>query len=561
MATPALRQLENLQRSLYEKAFEEAKALVAGTSKTILAYSAEFERSLPRRITRTNQTDLLEEMRQRRFILYGDFHTLRQSQRGLLRILRAYVEKQRSSKIIIALEMFKAVDQPALDAYLAEEMEEDTFLATVCYHSEWGFPWQNFRMILDYAKQKNLRVIGINSDNAGRDSLLQRDLFAAKKLVDASLAYPNHKVMCLIGEYHLADRHLPRALKDELKRRKIPVSILRVLNNIDEYYFKLQIAEARHASTEYLKLRKDLFCIMNSPPWMKWKSFSMWEELQAWTLLTSTESPLEHDHDFELSSEESFDIDFQFLHFVRSIAEFIGVSIDSSDIETFHVHYSPEGDFYNILTNEAQMDEGQAYRIMERASFDGVYFLPKSKKILITYISINNLAEAAGQFLHAHLSGMDDDTGDASADFYRRIIKSAAGMVGSKILNPRRKCWELHDAARFLKRHRGERLQGAAEIRRQVARATLAFEAWMARRLARKTNPSFVTPLETFLHVDESSHYALTRHLGQLLGINIYRQVITNKERPLRIRRLFKHRMEAPAATWNEVSELFHMMP
>jgi hypothetical protein len=351
------------------------------------------------------------------------------------------------------------------------------------------------------------------------------------------------------------------ALKAELKEQRIPASILRVLNNIDEYYFKIQLEDFHLASTEYLKLKKDFYCIMNSPPWMKWKSFSMWEDLRSWSFLSSTANDLETDHDYEIAYDDSFDIDFQFLHFVRSIAEFIGVSIDSSDIETFHVHYSPDGDFFDILTKEEQLDDEQAYRITERASFDGVYFLPKSNKILITYISINNLAEAAGQFLHSHLSGASEDTGDTDTDFYRRIIKSAAGMVGSKILNPRRKCWEISDAARFVKRHKGERLEGAAETRRRVARAAITFHTWMGRRLARKSNPHFVTPLESFLDIDESSHYALSRHLGQILGINIYRRVINNQEPPARIRRLFKRPTNNPAAARKEVLELFQLMP
>ena len=562
MASPALKQLEILQRSLYEKAFEEARSLVAGTSKTILAYSAEFEKTLPRRITRSTQSEILEQMRQKRFILYGDFHTLRQSQRGLLRLIRAYVEKYRTSKIVLALEMFKAKDQAALDAYLAEELEESDFFTHISYHSEWGFPWQNFRMILDYAKQKGMRVIGINSDNAGRDSLTERDQFASEILAKAALVYPDHKIVCLIGEYHLADKHLPMALKCELKRQRIPASVLRILNNIDEYYFKIQGDESHHhASTEFLKLKKELYCIMNSPPWMKWKSFSMWEDLRSWSMLSSNGDDFENDHDYEIAYDDSFDIDFQFLHFIRSIAEFIGVSLDASDIETFHVHYSPEGDFFDLLTKEEQLSEEKAYLITERASFDGVYFLPKSKKILITYISINNLAEAAGQFLHSHLSGANEDTGDTYTDFYRRIIKSAAGMVGSKILNPRRKCWEISDATRFLKRHKGERLEGAAETRRRVARAAITFNTWMSRRLARRSNPTFVTPLESFLEVDESSHYALSRHLGQILGINIYRRVITNKDPPGRIRRLFKQRTNNPASAWKEVFELFQLMP
>src|SRR5262245_60953631 len=95
VTTPALVQLKQLQRTLYDKAYKEAHSIVVGSSRTILAYSAKFERSLPRRFTKTTQATLLNNMRRHRYVLYGDFHTLRQSQRGLLRLLRAYVEKQK----------------------------------------------------------------------------------------------------------------------------------------------------------------------------------------------------------------------------------------------------------------------------------------------------------------------------------------------------------------------------------------------------------------------------------------------------------------------------------
>ena len=42
-------QLSQLQQALYDKAYREAHAIVAGTSKTLLAYSQEFEQSLPKR--------------------------------------------------------------------------------------------------------------------------------------------------------------------------------------------------------------------------------------------------------------------------------------------------------------------------------------------------------------------------------------------------------------------------------------------------------------------------------------------------------------------------------
>src|SRR5690606_7105112 len=111
VASTALEQLRQLQQELYDKAYNEARSVVVGTSRTILAYSAKFEASLPEHVERSALASVLETLRRKQFLLYGDFHTLRQSQRGFLRIMRSYQERLRDRKIVVALEMFKARDQ------------------------------------------------------------------------------------------------------------------------------------------------------------------------------------------------------------------------------------------------------------------------------------------------------------------------------------------------------------------------------------------------------------------------------------------------------------------
>lgn len=569
VTTPALTQLRQLQKSLYEKAYQEAHAIVAGTSRTILAYSAKFERSLPKKFRRTTQADVLDQMKRHRFVLFGDFHTLRQSQRGLLRVMRAYAERQKSNKLVIALEMFKAVDQDSIDAYLAGNMDEADFLEDVNYHAEWGFPWQNFKMILDFAKSRSLPVIGINTENAGRDTLAVRDKYAARCLVDAAVRYPDHKILCLIGEYHLADCHLPKTLAAETKRRLPkeskgrPNGTLRILNNVDDYYFMLQ-KDTTHNSTEYLRMRKDFFCIMNSPPWMKWQSFSMWEEMRHVGAPQIADQEGEIDPDFDLHAEDSFDIDYQFLHFVKNLAGFLGIKIDSSDMESFHLHYSPDGDFFKDLTDDLAIDPAEADRMAQRAGMDGVYFVPRSNTVLLTYISINNLAEAAGQYLHSVLTGFDDMSGVPADDFQRRVLKSALGMVASKILNPRRKCMELHHFRQFIRRHKGRRLTGQANRRRAVAQSILKFDRWMQEQTKDPTTADrLATPPvapKSLVLFDKSSHYELSREIGQMLGFALYKKVIANKEPQARLRRLFKTKASNPTAVWREVAALYQLM-
>jgi uncharacterized iron-regulated protein len=557
VASTAVQKLRVLQKSLYDKAYEDAHSIVGTASLRLLNYSKQFEESLPKSFEASTLTEILEGLKKKRFLMYGDFHTLRQSQRGLLRLLRSYCEKQRTNKVVIALEMFKAIDQDDIDGYLAGAIPESEFLEGVNYAADWGFPWQNFKMILDFARARKLRVIGINSDNGGRDDLASRDRFAARRLVQAAKEHPDHKILILIGEHHLGDAHLPRSLAKEAKAAGLPAAdLIRVLNNVDRYYFDLQ-REASHNTTEYLRLKKDFYCIMNSPPWMKWQSFSIWEEMRSAGIPQIADQEGELDSDIDLYTEDAFDVDYQFLHFLKNLSVFLGFRIDSSDLESFRIHFSQDGDFFNDDTGLAETPERESRRILERVTIDGVHFIPHSKTVLLTHLSINNLAEAAGQYLYTLMSGFDDNGGSPEGDFFRRILKGAIGMLASKILNPRRKCMELHHHKQYIRRFKGQRLTGAAHARRHVANAVLKFDRWIEDRLQDATPP--LLP-RTLVIADNRVNYEISREIGQMLGATIYKKVIANKLPSSRLPRLFKKRLPHDVALWKEVTALYKLL-
>src|SRR5690606_5335320 len=325
-------------------------------------------------------------------------HTLRQSQRGFLRIMRSYQERLRDRKIVVALEMFKARDQRILDTYMAGQMSEQAFLEAISYENDWGFPWHNFKMILDFARVNGFPVVGINTSGGGRDTLAQRDKFAAQVLLNTAAEYPDHKIFCLIGEYHLADGHLPAALERESKKRKQTAKLLRVLCNTDRYYFALQ-KQNDAKSTEYLKLRPDYYCVINSPPWMKWHSFSIWEEMRHLGHAELADTGGDFNNDTDIFTEENYDFDYQFFEFLKRLSDFLPLKVDESDLENFYIAYSKEGSFVADV-NAVDDDELVVRQVIKRVITDGVYFLGPLNKVLLTYLSVNNFAEAAGQFLH-----------------------------------------------------------------------------------------------------------------------------------------------------------------
>ena len=100
MAAPALQQLRQLQRTLYEQAYAEAISIVGEQSRNLILYSTQFEKSLPDSFDHSTLTALLETLRKKQYVLFGDFHTLRQCRRGFLRLLRSYIERLKNKKIM-----------------------------------------------------------------------------------------------------------------------------------------------------------------------------------------------------------------------------------------------------------------------------------------------------------------------------------------------------------------------------------------------------------------------------------------------------------------------------
>jgi hypothetical protein len=555
LPTLAVDRLRKLQLKLYERAFIEAHAIVGSQSKLIIDYSTEFERSLPKSFSLSNQSTLLAAIKDHRFILYGDFHTLRQSQRGLLRIIRSHCDRSKSKRVVIALELIKARDQKILDQYLLGLISDQKFMEAISYNNDWGFPWDNFKMLLEFARSRSLPVIGINSPNGGRDNLALRDRFAARCLVNAAKKWPEHKIVCLIGEYHLADNHLPKLLAKEQKRLGLRGKTLRILNNVDEYYFRLPI-KRQDSTTEYLKLRANYFCIMNTPPWMKWLSFSMWEELRNSDYLFAQKYDV-NDFEIENAFEDFFDIDYIFLHFLKMILEFIHFQADSSDLESFHIHYSPEGNFINHLLSSSVTDPDELEKILHRCTNDGAYFATNSNSVLITYLSINNLAETAGQCLYSLLTKFNEDDPDPSCAFMKRIIKNCIGMLASKILNPRRKFLELKDYKRILKQRRPLQKTTIGRNRIELAEAVIKFDRWIKEASQKHLSSKKISIPFEILIVEQTHNYGLSRCIGQIIAIKLYRNMVGLSHPPHVIRKIFTKRISSKVSALKEIIYMY----
>ena len=536
--------LIRLQEQLYHKAFEDAQARWAISSPEIRDYAADYLSSLPAKARTVPLRQLTKHMTKDRYVLYGDFHTLKQTQKGLVRLISEWSSSHHdSNKIVLALEMFHAKDQKLVDAYNAEEITEETFLERINYDRTWGFPWKNYKLILDFAAQRGIQVIGINSCDTKKTTLGQRDMFMAKQLIACRERYPDHVIVCLVGEYHLADKHLPYALKCVARSKGGSADCLRVFTNIDRYYFSRPHSVIA-PPTEILYLKPHHYCVINSPPWIKWQSYIIWEEML--TLGNRAGDVFFDDtldEDTACFRDDPVDLEFHLLDIAKKLADFLKIGISSlaladfrafhamADTETFH-HSFPMG-----------ISRRRIKVLHERLAGDGYLFILASHTVIVSDVTLNNLASAAGQMLQGLLA----DAGGRAETFHRKILRYAAGMIASKIFNPRRKGKDILHYRQWLHTCKGRRLTGIARRKRDVVRGVIRFHEWISLQLVRPTADLPAMP-QAFARWDDLLMEEITQGLGEMLGYTLYIKMLRGYVDLPYVSRVYSHARDLSSA-------------
>ena len=104
-------------------------------------------------------------------------------------------------EIAIGLEMFQRPFQGALDAYLANEIDEAALIVASEYETRWGFDWEFYAPILRYAKENKIPLLALNTPaeitrkvaRTGLDSLEGDDLRYIPPVADIDLSDQAYK--------------------------------------------------------------------------------------------------------------------------------------------------------------------------------------------------------------------------------------------------------------------------------------------------------------------------------------------------------------------------------
>lgn len=97
-----------------------------------------------------------------RILYVGEIHANMAAHQVQLKVLKACFEKF-GERLAIGMEMFTSPYQPVLDLWVAGKIDEKKFLEDVRWDKEWGYDYNLYRDILDFAREKKIPVIALNA--------------------------------------------------------------------------------------------------------------------------------------------------------------------------------------------------------------------------------------------------------------------------------------------------------------------------------------------------------------------------------------------------------------
>jgi len=138
---------------------------------------------------------ILPDLIHKRVIYIGEQHNRFGHHINQLHIIRYLHEN--GFDLGLGMEMFKQPYQAVIDDYLADRIDEYTFLKEARYFEEWGYDYNLYKPIIDYIKLNRIPLIALNLKASitrqvarnGIDSLSSPD----KKQLPSDLDFSNHR--------------------------------------------------------------------------------------------------------------------------------------------------------------------------------------------------------------------------------------------------------------------------------------------------------------------------------------------------------------------------------
>jgi len=428
---------ENLAEKIrfQQKEVERLKVEIFGTDRMPKSrYIRNFMNEFVEFEAISTHDDLLQDARGARFIYVGDYHALDKYQKFQEELLKDLAQEH---SLVLAVEMFYARNQRALDDWMNGKISEEQFLRRVRYRLEWGYGWDSYRDLLQAARKLGVPVFGV--DCSPRNDLRYiraRDTAAAARIADLSRNFPDRKVMVLFGESHLAAAHLPAKVRRHFPGPSPPQD-LTVLQNLDEVYWK--VACDGFEGKRVVRLRPGVYCVFNTTPFEKYEAYR--RQLEIWKSQDREESQL--------------DLTSTVYNLIVAVTDFIGVdryryclTKEKVCIE-FFVDAYPEvysfEDFsdFETLLESSDFKKTQVHEILNHTLRRGSCYVPGINAIFIGKFNLTHGAEEAAHFVNFALKQQRfehyrPEPLDQADEFYLSVLEEALGYFGSKLVDSSR---------------------------------------------------------------------------------------------------------------------------
>lgn len=403
-----------IRKELYRQVRNHVQAHLGQESAGLRKYQKEYEKEFSAKWQISQRNEVIEAVIKAEFLFFGDFHALQQSQKAQLRLLKELPAKK---KIILALECFEAKHQGAIDQYLSGKLSDKDFLKAVQWNKKWTFPWEHYKPILKWAQKRRIKVLGLNLDtrDQGSKSLIRRDHFAAARLLKAKEEFPNHQLIVIYGDLHLAENHLPLRLKKKIGKDFDKKSIF-IFQNSEKIYFDL-LEKELELQVDVVRVSKNKYCLMSVPPWVKWQNYLVYLE--------------QYDSGFEKEDEDFTDY---VARYARVIAHDLSISLQEG---SFSIYSAKDEKFWDLLSEQFRGKDIIWFEtlIEENESF----YVPEISAGYLARPSVNHAASLSMSVVFSQCGSFQRYPTSMPDDFQRLIWLKAVEYMGSKFINPKRK--------------------------------------------------------------------------------------------------------------------------
>ena len=508
-----------------------------GYNPGVEKYEKEYLRYLKTYEEISNKSELIKKVLSADLVFHGDYHTLKQSQHSVIRVLRAIKGKR---DIIMCLEMFHAADQKAVDRFMAGDLPEKTFLEKIEYAKKWPFRWENWRPIIEFCRQNRIPILGINTesnDAKGIQKLRQRDRFSARIIARKTIQHPGKLIYVVDGDYHVAPNHLPANVRQLLDALDVTAKALIIFQNAENLYWKLCKQGLEEA--DVLKINENMFCVMNTMPANKIQSYLNWLEYSQ-----DAYFPVHQDWEGTYAEDRGVMVH----EMVITLADILDLQFPGEALQRLDIYYPGDLGFMELVHATPEF-RGQLRLIRSKIKREEGFLLEYEQSGQTAYLiylansNINMAAEEACHFLNAVLRGAAGNSITPFDRFYRSVITECLGFFGSKFINEKRKAQTENSLRIFVGQAKRGELRDIDPEMVQAARLILQ-HFYLQRRNAAAAE--FIRKFFDYYNSRSAVSRMFSTQLGYMLGNKLYYAVKRGKFSIKRIQDLFCDRFDEP---------------